>query len=459
MSQWCVYPTVSPSQFKLAAISTHSSRPETAAAVSYLVQSLLAAKAKLAEEKSEQAHAPRRGKNKKRREMARMRAAIRVFDLCCGSGCIPLLFWHEFYSSAAASQMILPQLEMVGFDASSDAIQLARENHAMIEPGTFQLGDSMRTTAINRRKSTLSLQSMKFLQANVLRRNSSPEELRDLMTLRQAIGQHFKEQLRSKTILKNVKDNDIWISNPPYISPEDYIKTTSQSVRDFEPRTALVPPETSTTRRGIAPRTGNEGDWFYQDILGQAMEMRAKVVLFEVADMDQAKRVAQYAVQQRHWHIFEIWRDAPTSKAPMEYLPYDDKVISIQGAGEGRSVLICTRDGAELVGREHVTKEKLPDSVRVHLHIPYRKAKADSILGALKGTTRKEREELAEQSMVSKERMPPAERKLPLRVALRRLPQQQAKEKKEKKMQREFKRQSHKSTIRNEREPPDRMSK
>ena len=445
-----------------AAISTHSPRPETAAAVSYLVQSLLAAKAKLAEKKRgrgadhyEEAHAPKGGMNKKRREMARMREVVRVFDLCCGSGCIPLLFWHEFYSSAAASSIRLPQLEIVGFDASTDAIQLARENHAMIGPETLQLSDSMRTTAINLRKATSSLQSMEFLQANVLRRNNSPEELRKLMTLRQAIGQHAKESLRSKTVSKNVQDNDIWISNPPYISSEDYIKTTSQSVRDFEPKTALVPPETSTTTTtsGIAPRTGDDGDLFYQDILGQAMTMRAKVVLFEVADMDQAKRVAKFAVQQRHWHIFEIWRDAPSSKAPKEYLPYNYKVISVQGAGEGRSVLICTRDGANLVGREHVTKEQLSPRIRAYLHKARRRARADGIRGSLKGSNRLQKKELAEQPVVSKEGVPSAERKLPSGVALYRLQQREAKEKKEKNKQRELRERSPKGAIGKEREP------
>ena len=286
-----------------------------------------------------------------------MGKVVKVFDLCCGSGCIPLLFWHEFYNSAAASQIELPQLEIVGFDASSDALQLARENHTMIESSRSQLSDAVGPTALNLQKSTSSLRSMKFLQANVLRGNSSPDELRELMTLRQAIGQHFREQNSSKIILKHVKDNDIWISNPPYISPEDYFKKTSRSVRDFEPKEALVPPEASTTRKGTAPGTGEVGDKFYQDILGQAMELRAKVVLFEVGDMNQAKRVAKFAVDARHWYVFEIWRDVPSSDAKeVEYLPYKDKAIRVQGSGNGRSVLVCTRDGAKLIGREPAPK-------------------------------------------------------------------------------------------------------
>ena len=329
----------------------HPSRPETAAAVSYLVQSISAAKTKLAE--GEGADAPARGKNKKRREILRMGKAVKVFDLCCGSGCIPLLFWHEFYNSAAASQIELPQLEIVGFDASPSALQLARENHAMIESNRSQLSEAVGPTALNLQKSTSSLQSMKFLQANVLRGNSSPEELRKLMTLRQAIGQHFKEQNSSKKILEHVKDSDIWISNPPYISPEDYFKKTSRSVRDFEPKEALVPPEASTTSKSGAPETGQLADKFYQDILGQAMELRAKVVLFEVGDMNQAKRVAKFAVDAGHWYVFEIWRDVPSSESEEEeYLPYKDKVIRVQGSGNGRSVLVCTRDGAKLIGRE-----------------------------------------------------------------------------------------------------------
>ena len=281
---------------------------------------------------------------------------LRVFDLCSGTGCIPLLFWHEYYRAASKAAKELPELEIVGFEMSEAALSLARENHASL----------MQQQSLHRTASDVamrSLQQIDFVQANVLYRKNSPDNLRELPTIREAINQHIEntgEQASEKRILSN----EIWISNPPYISPASYAKSTEKSVRDFEPKPALVPPLTSEVTNGTAPSSENDGDRFHEDILMQAAGMRTNVVLLEVEDMDQAVRVAKMAVQQGQWYTFEIWRDEPASNEPCQYVTVASKsekheVVRICGTGEGRSVLVCTRDGASLIGRHALTMEKI----------------------------------------------------------------------------------------------------
>lgn len=281
----------------------------------------------------------------------RVSGALRVFDLCSGSGCIPLLFWYQYYLSALEVGLSVPRLELVGFDMSQDALDLARENQSNLQSQQSELGKDWQ-------HALRSLQQLKFIQANVLRGNNSTEELQQLSTLRQAIGWHVAERTGKMAVSKQVLDKDIWISNPPYISPESYMKNTSQSVRDFEPKAALVPPLASTTKTKADPLTGNIGDRFHQDILSQAMEMRPKVVLLEVEDLDQATRVAKMAVKQTHWHSVEIWRDIPTNERHVDHLFMERKIVTVRGSGQARSVLVCTRNGADLIGRHPPTRDE-----------------------------------------------------------------------------------------------------
>jgi hypothetical protein len=104
-----------------------------------------------------------------------MRTTIRVFDLCSGSGCIPLLFWHQFYNFASKANFTVPHLEILGLDASSEALKLAQDNHASLL--------SQRSNCSP--EAMLSLQQMEFIRANVLHQKGSPEDLLDLNTLRQ----------------------------------------------------------------------------------------------------------------------------------------------------------------------------------------------------------------------------------------------------------------------------------
>ena len=109
---------------------------------------------------------------------------------------------------------------------------------------------------------------------------------------------------------------------------------------------ALVPP-----RQG-KQRSGHDGDLFYPDIIEEAKLLKAKGVLLEVSDLDQARRVATMAVRQQHWIGIEIWRDDPASRsaAPKETI-IDGKLIPVRGSGHGRSVLLYGVEGATLLGK------------------------------------------------------------------------------------------------------------
>ena len=50
-------------------------------------------------------------------------------------------------------------------------------------------------------------------------------------------------------------------------------------------------------------------------------EVRREVVGQMCRTWDAEFSVAKFAVGQEHWHIFEIWRDEPSSEDPKEYLP------------------------------------------------------------------------------------------------------------------------------------------
>lgn len=115
---------------------------------------------------------------------------------------------------------------------------------------------------------------------------------------------------------------DLLTSNPPYISPRGFSVSTSRSVRNWEPKLALVPPvervdlhqrhfydhyypddenllplpkrggagEKKRTERGGGVEYAEE-DIFYARLLEIARTYKPKRVLMEVGDMEQAKRV------------------------------------------------------------------------------------------------------------------------------------------------------------------------
>ncbi|KAE9974973.1 hypothetical protein Vi05172_g2603 [Venturia inaequalis] len=127
---------------------------------------------------------------------------------------------------------------------------------------------------------------------------------------------------------------DLLICNPPYISPNHFYTTTSRSVRNFEPKLALVPPPSES---GLTDE--QQGDLFYPRLLHLADKLKSKILLMEVADLSQAERVAAMAQERDCWSGVEIWCDQPG-------MPWRDSNlynVPILGQGHGRSVF-CWRD-------------------------------------------------------------------------------------------------------------------
>lgn len=163
-----------------------------------------------------------------------------------------------------------------------------------------------------------------FIQADVLAKDT--EEIPEISPV-----MHL---LREKGMLRW----DILISNPPYISPRAFVHTTTRSVRNFEPKLALVPPPSEDTTA-----EDESGDLFYPRLLDIADQVQAKVVLFEVADIDQALRVAQMARKRGMWRGIEIWRDEPAAKhLNSDPIIGDANGFRAFGRGDGRSV-VCWR--------------------------------------------------------------------------------------------------------------------
>lgn len=268
-------------------------RPETAEITTELVRRLVAS---------------RRG-SKQMSSMAPQR--LRVLDLCTGTGCMSLLFQHELAKSCRA----IP-VEGLGVDISPRAIALAKVNL-----------ERLRTSPDFRCHAESSLE---FARADVLARkedskNSASCNPPSLLSLLHARGR---------------MDWDILLANPPYISPHQIWGTTARSVRNYEPRIALVPSkdrlkdESEKLGAHEAERDldDKQADLFYPRLLTIASALNVKVLLMEVGDTAQALRVARMAAEQsatpiaastpnassnnddtrresKMWKGIEIWRD------------------------------------------------------------------------------------------------------------------------------------------------------
>jgi methylase of polypeptide subunit release factors len=135
---------------------------------------------------------------------------------------------------------------------------------------------------------------------------------------------------------------DVLISNPPYISPSAYWKTTTRSVRGFEPKLALVP--ASKTRLDDT----QQGDMFYPRLLDIARDVKAKIVLLEIGGLEQAVRVAQFARSLNTFEGIEIWRDSPNLSTDT---PESEDGFSVVGRGIARSVVCWHGPGALWLGK------------------------------------------------------------------------------------------------------------
>jgi len=243
---------------------------------------------------------------------------INMLDLCTGTGCIPLLLHHELFKHPD----VVPNIgRLVGVDISSQALKVSEHNKAkqIHEQSVYGPSNSAKFDA---------LRNMHFVQADILADEQSSSSI--------------MSQLRD---ISSAEPNyEVLISNPPYISSAAFRITTAASVRRYEPKLALVPPHSSAAEHVV-----QDGDAFYPELYRISKLVKSKVILFEVADMEQACRVA--AMADEHWHTVEIWRDDPSaSVGEADYVDIGregrDKV-RVRGQGNGRSVVAYTDEGSQ----------------------------------------------------------------------------------------------------------------
>jgi methylase of polypeptide subunit release factors len=247
---------------------------------------------------------------------------VRVLDLCTGTGCIPLLFHHEI--SSASSKI---DLRLLGVDISEKALGIARRNLQRLRK-MQRLQDSG---------------ELDFIQADILATPFS-DQTEGVLSLPTALTWEGKPPFW-----------DILISNPPYISPSAFWKTTTRSVRGFEPKLALVPP------RGFKQTDTEQGDRFYPRLLEIARDVEAKVVLLEVADMEQALRVAQRAQNLDIFDGVEIWREQPDATGDTKA----EQGFAVVGQGNARSVLCWRGRGTSWLGKSATSASPGEDAHRL----------------------------------------------------------------------------------------------
>ena len=146
---------------------------------------------------------------------------------------------------------------------------------------------------------------------------------------------------------------DVVVSNPPYLSPTAFNRSTSRSARNFEDNIALVPSQSPTSTTHELADDNTVGDMFYPRLLHIAHNVGARIFLAEVADMEQAVRVVQMALHSGVWSGCEIWRDWHVSSGAekMESMQILGRKISVRGEGHGRAVLAWRRDGGKILER------------------------------------------------------------------------------------------------------------
>lgn len=125
------------------------------------------------------------------------------------------------------------------------------------------------------------------------------------------------------------------ISNPPYISPAHYARTTTRSVRNHEPKIALVPESRDGSDEVV-------GDAFYPRIVSLARGMKAKMLVMEVGNMQQARRVVEMVGMSGAWDRIEIWKDGVSDNLHSHVTTdqIGERSIIVRGNGVGRAVVV-----------------------------------------------------------------------------------------------------------------------
>lgn len=256
-----------------------------------------------------------------------------IIDLCTGTGCIPLLLLH---SLLAKGNPFLDPITIHAVDVSPDAIRLAKLNHAH----NIALGIIPPPPPPPPPKGTNNLLDKPVFYTT----RDIPPNYKLTFTRADIFSQNLLH-------LFNLRDSrrrpNLLISNPPYISPSDFARTTARSVRNYEPRLALVPDTNLSPFTPDLARHYNcePQDIFYARILQLVSQCKPKRVLMEVGDMAQAERVVvllqreEYKEMSEWYEIVEIWRDEPAAGG-VETKTIAGSEVGVRGEGRGRAVYL-----------------------------------------------------------------------------------------------------------------------
>lgn len=230
----------------------------------------------------------------------RGRRPLRVLDLCTGTGCIALLL-HALLAPS------FEHLQILGVDISPTALKLAQKN----------LAHNVHLDLLTDR----ALTQVHFHRADVLGVRNDTETV---PTIQEALREYFP-RLESSGTSQSGFECDLLISNPPYISTTDFRNgTTSRSVRRFEPKLALVPPNTPQSEM---PDGSNVEDIFYHRILTLSLQSQAKLTVLECGDIMQARRVvAMYQAMTTDLakgSTLEVWPNSEQDLAANGFHPHD----------------------------------------------------------------------------------------------------------------------------------------
>ncbi|KAK5096679.1 hypothetical protein LTS08_007552 [Lithohypha guttulata] len=189
--------------------------------------------------------------------------SFRIADICTGSGCIALLLHSLLESSDAAVSNGGPYVW--GFDVSQHALALAKDNLRH----NIRLGKLHQQAATEVRFEHMDVLSLAKQSVTVIRSN---------------LSKRLVEISNPSDVLF-----DVIVSNPPYISPNDFRigGTTTKSVRKFEPRLALVPPSI------FLDEVVDQADQFYVALVRIAVAAKTRLLVMEIGDTEQALRVRE----------------------------------------------------------------------------------------------------------------------------------------------------------------------
>ncbi|KAI1329883.1 S-adenosyl-L-methionine-dependent methyltransferase [Xylariaceae sp. FL0255] len=294
-------------------------------------------------------------------EKALSASELRILDVCSGTGCIGLLLYEQLAAPWRQRQItdIQTRIRLLGLDINPKAVRLAQRNVEHNEQQELLRPDPC-LDAI-------------FHQADVFEDDWLTRMARDgafpgagkvpdvLEGGEQGAGEgqrHSRQPTARRALGRGLID--VLVSNPPYISAKGFNKDTQRSVRNHEPRLALVP-ELRDLAKTQTLQVEEEEDVFYARLLQIASILRPRIAIFEVGDMEQAVRVVRMAMRHQHGgsgvsssgHIVEgrdgeplsveIWRDWPDQRPEAG----EDRTVSVLGrdvdiigSGLGRAVVL-----------------------------------------------------------------------------------------------------------------------